>query len=164
MDWRLAREGFRDELTKIGELNLSGLSAETLMSYPQPEPMPSAAYEKAQAILAKVGPIKTEGVVKTSQFRPDMLPQYKRLARRKAGDPPPDKIDTALGYGGNILAGTGAAKFTGDAVDKVREAVTGKTFSTKTKAIILGAGAAAGLANKLRKEHRRKKWQEGHHT
>ena len=56
MDWAALKTGFRDELAKIGEVNLSGLSAETLMNYPQREPMPSAAYEKAQAILAKMQP------------------------------------------------------------------------------------------------------------
>ena len=160
MDWAALKTGFRDELAKISEVNLAGLSAETLMNYPQREPQPSAAYDKAQAILAKVQPGGSE---KTAYIRPDMMPQLKRF-RRKEGDPPADKVDNALAYGGNILAGTGAAKFTGDSVEKFREAVTKKTFSPKTKAFILAGGALAGLGNKVRKEHRRRKWQEGHHT
>lgn len=164
MLWRVVQVGFRDEMRKISEVNLSGVSAETLMNYPQPEPMPSAAYEKAQAILSRVGSVKTEGVEKTSGPRPDVLPQLRRLARRKDGDPPPNDLDKAMAYGGNILAGAGAAKFTGDAGEKIREGFGGKSLTPKTKALILIGGATAGLANKIRKDRNRKKWQEGHPT
>lgn len=54
MDWSTVRAAFEDELYKIAEMSLAGLSSETLLNYPKPEPMPSAAYEKAQAILQKL--------------------------------------------------------------------------------------------------------------
>jgi hypothetical protein len=180
MDWATLKAGFRDELSKISEVNLAGLSAETLMNYPQREPMPSAAYEKAQAILAKVQP---GGAEKTAGPRPDVLPMFKRLTRRKENDPPPTKSDKALNYGGHVLAGTGAAKFVGDAAETGMSAVhthlqrkggtgfkvmnekfTEGKLPARYKAGILGAGAALGLAHKLRKEHRRKQWQGGNPT
>lgn len=183
MHWKALQEGFRDELTKIGEMNLSGLSSETLLSYPQPEPMPSAAYDKAQAILARLPSIKTEGVEKTSGPRPDVLPQLKRLLRRREDDPPPTALDKTLSYGGHILGGTGAAKFVGDAAETglsayhthlqrkgkeglkfMNEKFTEGKLPARYKAGILAAGASLGLAHKLRKEHRRKKWQKGHPT
>lgn len=177
----VVQAGFRDELAKIAEVNLSGLSTDTLMSYPKPEPMPSAAYDKAQAILAKVSAYRAAGFQKTSGPRPDMLPQLRRLTRRKENDPPKTKLDKSLEYAGHTLAGTGAAKFTGDAAETglgalhkhlqskgkpgfkvMTEKWTEGKLPARYKAGILAAGATLGFAHKLRKEHRRKKWQEGH--
>lgn len=176
MDWAALKTGFRDELAKISEVNLAGLSAETLMNYPQREPMPSAAYEKAQAILAKMQP---GGAEKTAGPRPDVLPQLRRMLSRRESDPPPTKFDKALGYGGHVLGGAGAAKFVGDAAETglsaihkrlqdkggtgfkvMNEKFTEGKLPARYKAGILAGGAALGLAHKLRKEHRRKQWQQ----
>lgn len=181
MIWEALKAGFDDELAKISEVNLAGLSAETILSYPQPEPMPSAAYEKAQEILRKADSYRAQGFDKSSSPRPDMLPQLRRLTRRRDSDPPPSKLDKAVGYGGHTLAGTGAAKFVGDAVETglsaahtrmqrhgkpgfkfMNEKFTEGKLPARHKAAILAAGAALGVAHKVRKEHRRKKWQEGH--
>lgn len=181
MLWRAVHDGFRDELTKIGEMNLSGLSTDTLMNYPQPTPMPSAAFEKAQAILAKYYPMT--GVEKTSGPRPDVLPQLKKLLSRKEDDPPPTALDKTLSYGGHVLGGTGAAKFVGDAAETglsayhthlqrkgkeglkfMNEKFTEGKLPARYKAGILAAGASLGLAHKIRKDVRRKKWKKGQTT
>lgn len=165
MDWQAIRVGFEDEFMKIAEMSLAGLSSETLMSYPKPEPMPSAAYEKAQQIIAKMQPKEMEK--EADSVRPDQMPQLKKLfrKRRKEEDPPPSVIDRVLSHGGHTLAGAGAAKFSGDAVEKIREGLFNKgPFSHRTKALILAGGATAGLANKVRKDRRRKKWNERHAT
>lgn len=112
MDWDALKRGFEDELQKISEVNLSGLSAETLLSYPKPEPMPSAAYEKAQAILAKVPP----SVEKTAKVRPDrMEPGYDTVLSDK------QKAKSEVkSLGAHVLGGAGAGKFLHDWVDTGR--------------------------------------------
>lgn len=52
MLWDRLLASFEDELEKISEFNLSGLSAQTAMSASQAPPsMPSVAYEKAKSVL-----------------------------------------------------------------------------------------------------------------
>jgi hypothetical protein len=226
MDWVAIKAGFDDEILKIAEVSLAGLSAETLMDYPKPEPMPSAGYEKAQQIIAKMQPKSEEKVaavkdvlkatlksvgkdaaaegrkivkrtvttttagiptylgIKASNskkktkkkkkpkhkvkradaVRPDQMPQLKKLLRKrkKSQEPPPDKIDNALSYGGNTLAGAGAAKFLGDWAEKGIQSAGGAGLSNRAKMGIMTAGGMIGLANKLRKDYRRKKWEQSH--
>jgi hypothetical protein len=69
MDWAIVRTAFEDELYKIAEMSLAGISSETLLNYPKPEPMPSAAYEKAQAILQKVRSDFPDEVEKEASFK-----------------------------------------------------------------------------------------------
>jgi len=45
------KKGFFDELRKIAEVSLSGLSPETILSQKQPEPMETPGSQKAMAIL-----------------------------------------------------------------------------------------------------------------
>lgn len=165
MNWDALYAGFRDELDKIAEVNLRGLSSETIRSYPQPQPMPSEAYEKAQAILARAQQMQLPVEKTADAIRPDQLPQIKRFFRKrnKNDDPPPGKTEAALSYGGHTLAGAGAAKFTSGAVDEVRQAMKKAPLSPKAKSLALAGGAALGLGNKIRKDVRRKRWQKGHH-
>src|SRR6516165_318516 len=105
MDFEALKRGFEDELQKISEVNLSGIDAETILSYPKPEPVPSAAYEKAKSILSKMRPLGEE---KTAFIRPDMMPGLKKITRRKDSDPPPSATDKALSVGVHGLAGAGS--------------------------------------------------------
>lgn len=166
MLWDALKAGFDDELMKIAETSMAGLSSETLLNYPQPRSMPSEAYAKAQAILKKAEQynLPSEKTANADSPRPDMLPSLRRVVRRRRDDPPPTKGETALSYGANTLGGAGAAKFLGDWVEKGREAAGKSGLSTKAKFTIMTTGGALGLANKARKEHRRKKWQAGHHV
>ena len=181
MFWERLLDSFKDELEKISEVNLSGLKAETIQSYPQPEPMPSAAYEKAQAILQKMGPTPIKTAAARSP-RPDVLPELHRLLKKhkKEEEPPDTKLDKSLNWGGHVLGGTGAAKFIGDAAETglaahnfnriaknkaplkfmMNRYYEGK-FAPPVKRGILAAGAALGLAHKIRKERRKKLFKEG---
>lgn len=173
MDWGALKAGFRDELSKIGEVNLHGLSSETILNYPAPEPMPSAAYEKAQAILQKaqryqsVAPPPQEEKTAGSP-RPDVLPQLNRLLNKhmkKEDEPPPGKIDKAKSLAGHTLAGAGAAKFIHGAVETgVQTRRTGVQrfykLDPKWQAGALAAGAAMGAGEYFRKQHRKRKWQD----
>lgn len=174
MTWEEAlKAGFDDELKKISEVNLSGLSSEALLEYPQRQSMPSAAYEKAQAILAKV----QRPEEKTAAFSPDpgRMPQASRLfgrKRRREGDPPPGKMEKLKSIGGHAIAGAGTAKFVGDFAEQalasrktvppfmMKKYYEGR-FPPAVKAAIMAGGAGLGLAERARKERRKKKWQQG---
>lgn len=168
--------GFADELSKIGEFNLSGIKAETLLSYPKPEPMPSSAYEKAQQILQKATPITKQA----DAIRPDQMPNIQKLVgkkkknRRETDGPPPNAIDKAKSVGGHALAGAGAGKFLhgwGDSVrlSRLKPQTTGRIFkktvypqpaSPKSQAVIMTAGAGLGLAELGRKKLRKHRWEK----
>lgn len=176
MDWIAFKQGFEDELQKIGEIDLSGLKAETLLNYPQPQEAPSEGYSKAKAILAKVRqiPIYTEEEKTAGSPDPSVLPQMNRLfgRKKKNEEPPQGKIEKAKSVGGHALAGAGSAKFTGDFVEQaLASRKTLPHFMTKkyyegrfppvVKAGVMAGGAALGLAERARKERRKKKWQAG---
>jgi hypothetical protein len=158
MDWTAFKRGFDDELQKISEVNLTGLSAETLLSYPKPEPMPSAAYEKAQAILAKVQPLGTE---KTSAIRPDrMEPGYDAVL----SDKKKQTKSEVKSVGAHVLGGAGAGKFLHDWVDTGRMAFTKpkinvpylrpqgpKPASPRAKFLAITSGALIGAGEYGRK-------------
>lgn len=158
MDWEALKRGFDDELQKISEVNLSGLSSETLLSYPKPAPMPSAAYEKAQAILSKVQPLGTE---KTAKVRPDrMEPGYDEVLSNKKKQTKSE----IKSLGAHVLGGAGAGKFLHDWVDTGRMAFTKPKIkvpyrqprgpqpaSAKAKFTAITSGAVLGAAEYGRK-------------
>ena len=59
MKWTPMMEAFADELEKIAAVSLSGLSPETVLNHPQPEPMVTTGLDKARAIIAKAEMFKT---------------------------------------------------------------------------------------------------------
>jgi len=123
---RALKAGFRDELTKIGGVNMSGISADTILNYPAPEPMPSAAYEKAKAILQKAEQFQQLSQEKEAAARarsPDVLPAMEQLLIKHKGkddEPPPGKLEKAKSIAGHGLAGAGSAKFIQDWVEHGR--------------------------------------------
>jgi hypothetical protein len=173
--WDALKAGFRDELSKIGEVNLAGLSAETLFNYPAPAPMPSAAYEKAQAILQKAQRFQSlsapqEEAKEAAARNPDSMPGMERLLRRhwkahaKDDGPPPDKIDKVKSFAGHSIAGAGTAKFVHDWVDALHHGVKNTHdhhANPRTKAVAITAGGLLGTAEYFRKQHRKKKWERG---
>lgn len=183
MNWAAIRAGFEDELYKIAEMSLAGLSSETLLNYPRPEPMPSAAYEKAQAILQKVrSNFPDAGVEKTSRIRPDLMePGPDAMLSKSKSEP--GATAQAKSFGAHVLGGAGAAKFMHDWVDTGRQAyqkpvtkTVGKIFkkkitmppapaNPKTKFLVMSGGAALGLGEYARKRivkaHRAKHHSEG---
>lgn len=180
MNWAAIKRGLDDELLKIAEFSLAGLSPENLAAYPRPEPMPGEGFSKAQSILQKaeqyagIGSEKTAARV-SGAYSPDQLPFFRRI-KKKSDDPPPTKVDKGLSWAGHVLAGTGAAKFVGDNVETHLSGYAHRNpgklkfmelehnvgrLPPSVKSAILAAGTVAGIAHKVRKEHRKKKWQEG---
>lgn len=164
MNWKALRAGFEDELVKIAETSLAGLSSDTLLNYPQPKSVPTEAFAKAQAILHKADQFRAIGFEKISNsIRPDEMPQFKKIFRkRRETDPPQTKLDKALSWGGHALAGAGTAKFVGGFAEKMKQHKTGKGFTPGMEAAIMAGGAGLGLLHKIRKDRRKKAWEQGH--
>ena len=170
MDWAALKNGFEDELLKIGEISLAGLKAETLLNYPEPQIPPSPGYEKAKAILQKAQQyqeLSPEEEKVAHIGMPDELPKIQVLMRRrkKRGDePPPGKIEKAKSLGAHTLAGAGAGKFLHSAVESAVQAKKNRWdvyLPTRSRFGAVAAGAGLGAAEWARKEHRKKKWQQG---
>lgn len=153
MDWEIIFPSFKDELEKIG-VSLSGLRPDTLLSYPQAQPMQTQGLEKAQRVLAIADQRKVE---KTAGFSggPDTIPGFGKLFKKKnkEDEPPPDVIDKLKRVGGYTLAGAGTGKF-------VTDIATGFNASPRQRAIGTAAGAALGLAELGRLKLKKKRWEK----
>jgi hypothetical protein len=162
--WEALRDGFEDELAKIAEMNLSGLSSETLLTYPRPQPVASDGYAKAKAILAKAQQLQP--VEKTAGPDPSVLPRLSVLGRRKKKqEAPPGKIDKAKEVGVHMLAGAGAAKFIHGAVEagvQSRRPMPQRFWKLdpKWQVSAVATGAGLGAAEWARKRHAKKKLEK----
>jgi hypothetical protein len=78
VNWTAITDGILDELAKIAEIDVSAIEPETLEAS-QPQPMPSAAYEKAQHILQLADQYKPKTAAKNPYA--DYLPTGKFLPK-----------------------------------------------------------------------------------
>jgi hypothetical protein len=157
MNWATFRTGFYDELSKIAEISLHGLSPETVLEKSQPPPpMETPGLAKAQAILDKVQTIKTAARLRGSALG---LPQYQSMG--SSGDAPQTGVDKAKRMGVHAVGGVGIGKLMtefGNHIHNVAtKAPTPLKPSSKTSLIGMGAGGLLGLANYARTAHREKK-------
>jgi hypothetical protein len=157
MDWEGLRTGFFDELSKIAEISLHGLSPETVLEKSQPPPpMETPGLTKAQAILDRVQTIKTAAPIRGSSIG---LPQYRSLGN--SGEVPQTGFDKAKRMGVHAVGGVGIGKLMtefGNHIHNVAtKAPTPLKPSSKTSLIGMGAGGLLGLANYARTAHREKK-------
>lgn len=104
MFWEHVKTGFLDELTKISEVSLSGLTPGALLSAPSPKPMMTEGYQKAQHILELADQIKTSSVM--------MNPGIGRLTNKNSDDP--SAVQQAKGLGAYALGGAGAGRMIGE--------------------------------------------------
>lgn len=106
MDWSVIRHSFIDELEKIAEFNLSGLSPENVMkgSTPPP-PMETVGFSKARDILGRAQMTKESGTKQVKR----MLPTNPAIGKltHQGDDSSSEKAKSVAGYG---LAGLGASK------------------------------------------------------
>lgn len=165
MDWEGIQQGFWDELGKIAEVNLSGLSTKTLLDYPQAEPMETPGLQQARRILALADQYRPaiEGAEKSAAashgVRPDRLPSITVLVGKRKKQEKPDKVDQAKRVAGHALAGAGAGKFLHDWTESAIQ--TGKKttdrLAPRYKLLATTGGAALGLAELGRKVHKERK-------
>src|SRR3954468_2734935 len=101
MLWEGMKSSFFDELEKISTISLSGLSPETVLNSPKPEPMETPGLDKARQILARVDSIKTAAAKKKSK------PILQGYGLQTVGDGPVQKNvwDHTKSLAGHGLAG-----------------------------------------------------------
>jgi hypothetical protein len=140
--------GLFDELRKIADISTSGLSPETVLNAPRPEPMPTPGLDKARAILSKAEMFKT-AAKKKRQSKP-LVDGYKLPT---VGEQSKKNVwDQAKSVAGHGLAGAAA----------------GKTLAELSKANITNvgkwrgaaAGAAVGLGDYAYQKIRQKRQPE----
>jgi hypothetical protein len=154
MTWDITKAAFADELEKIAEVNLSGVSPERVSTmFEGAPPMETTGYNQAKSVLQKMQQVKTAAPI-------PRLPQLKRLTRPGMGNkedgPPPDAIDKAKHLGGHMLAGAGAGRFVAE--------FTPKSVDPKKKFIGTALGAGLGAVEYARKAHRQKQWENREKT
>lgn len=151
MTWDITKAAFKDELEKIAEINLSGVTPERLSSmFEGAPPMETVGYEQAKAVL-----MKRQQMQKTAATPIPRLPQLKRLTRpgfKNEDGPPPDAIDKMKRLGGHILAGAGAGRFAAE--------FTPHAVEPKRKFIGTAIGAGLGAAEFARKAYRQRKFEK----
>lgn len=157
MDWKNIQAGLFDELGKIAEISLNGLSPQTIMERSQPPPpMETPGLSKAQAILDRAQTIKTAARVKGHTIG---VPQYGVLGRAPEG-PPPTAFDKAKKIGVNAVGGMGVGKLLTDYATHVKNVKGGIPLKPSPRASLAGmtAGGVLGLANYARNAHREKQF------
>lgn len=130
MDWERVKVAMLDELVKIGEVSLSGLSPRSVVELGQPPPpMPNAGLDKAMRLLDRLDIEQAQGVPKTASpripFNPD-LPQVNRVTGAKRGKKKenPTAIERGKSLGGHVAGGMGIGRIAGYVGQGPRAALT----------------------------------------
>jgi hypothetical protein len=145
MDWKQVRASFDDELYKISEISLSGLSTETTLQNSQPPPpMESPGFQKARAILDMMGGDAKEKL--SYSYYNNQFPRLAKGGLQGEPTPPPDKIDKLKSLGAHVLAGGGAGRFASE--------FSPKGATPKERFIGTAVGAGLGAAEYARKRYR----------
>jgi hypothetical protein len=163
MNWLHLKDAFNDELTKIAEVSLRGLSPESVMDGSEPLPASeSAGFQKARSIL-ELAASQTKTAARVN-------PQHPGLGKlMKAEDnSTSESAKSVAGYG---LAGLGS----GTAIHRVHASMpkvfestnsphlsAGKRFAANARVNGIGnklmiGGAAAGLGYGALRAHKRNK-------
>lgn len=151
-------------MTKIAEVNLSGLKPDTVLTSSQPlPPFESIGFQKAREIQAAASQPKT--AASRHAGSPATLPQIEKLLKKTKDED--TETSKAKRLGGHMLAGGGGANFLAKAVNNARN-VTGfhppKPGASKLElgATVLGMSlGAAELRRKRRLEAKKSKEKVG---
>lgn len=159
MRWDRVRFGFYDELEKIAEVNLSGLSPDTVLKNSAPlPPMETAGFSKARDILGRAEQAKTASVIPGSAVG---MPQMQRFKDEERKDP--SAMGQAKSLAGHTLAGAGAGRLVGWASHGpklgVTEAAKQSLHGRQWYGTAIGAGIGAGTygLRKLREKQMEKR-------
>ncbi len=156
MDWPTIHIGFFDELSKIAEINLSGLSPETIMEKGQPPaPMETPGLAKAQAILDRAQTTKVAAKKTRVQGSAIGAPHYLALGKSPDG-PEPTTLDKVKKVGINAIGGMGVGKLLTDYGHSLKNAKP----SPRVMAAGMTAGGLLGLANYARTSHREREFKK----
>lgn len=145
MNWDHIRVGFIDELSKIADVSLDGLSPETILEKGNPPPpMETSGYDKAKAILDRVESVKTAARKKPMEYGTGM-PEYGRLAR--PGQSGLSGTDKALSASGHVVGGMGIGKL----MAEYSHGLKGAKPSPRMGAAAMTVGGALGGARFVQK-------------
>ena len=142
MNWEAIRLGLVDELTKISEFNLKGLSPERVMESSQPPPpMETVGFDKARNILGRASQVKTAARRQSERVQ-SALPTQPGIGKlvHQGDTSAPEQAKSIAGYG---LAGLG----TGGALHKAYSSMPGAYSAMNNPAISATKRFAAGAAN-----------------
>jgi hypothetical protein len=143
--WDAVQAGMRDELEKIAEIDLSGLSPRTVIERGQPAPlMQTSGLDKAFRVLDRYD---AEQAVKTAApfipFNPD-LPQVNRVAgKRKKKSADPSVAERTKSFAGHVVGGAGVGRMAGWATARhlpTTEAAKKLHHSRQWHGMAIGAG------------------------
>jgi len=156
---------FIDELEKLGEIDLAGLSHESVMRASTQAPtFETTGLSKAMRVLDRYASMPKTAAPRVP-FNPD-LPQFNRVtgAKRKKKDKA-DAVERGKSLGGHVIGGAGAGRFIGEFAHGPKAPI-----SQAAKAALHGkkywgtvAGAGVGLTEFARKrlvEHLNRKKEE----
>lgn len=150
MFWDVLRASFEDELQKIAEFSLDGLKPQTAVAGAAPRPpMPSAAYESAQAILDRRDSIHKEAA--NLQFTPAITQNR-----------PPDQSQTSQpvrevkSLGAHALGGAGIGRLAAEMSFKPGRMAPDPAKMHGRKWYLTAAGAGLGAAEYARKKLQQK--------
>lgn len=144
--WKHLRHGFLDELEKIAEVSLRGLSPETVLQGSEPPPpMETPGFQKARDILSRAELNKTAARKNLPGYAVG-VPQLKTLREEESKDPSiAGKATSALGH---TLAGAGAGRLIGFAAHgptaPITEAAKKSLHSKQWYGTAIGAGVGLG--------------------
>lgn len=154
MYWDGIITGLSDELGKIAEFNLRGISTETIMEKGQPPPpMETPGFDKARNILSMAAQTKTASHHVRGSGTAVGLPQVQRMTN--ADQKNPGVAGQATSLAGHTLAGAGAGRLAGWASQGPKMMEAGAAHSRQWKGMAIGAGlgAAAYGAKKLQQRN-----------
>lgn len=143
MRWDRVKASFLDELEKISEVSLLGVSSERALAVPEPSPMETAGFLKARALLERAEQMKTAAAQQPGQKKQ-----------------PQTVIQQAKGFGGHVLGGMAGGKFLSDFAHGPQLAMTDAARATqhRTGWKATAAGGALGAAEYGRR--RIKQWRQ----
>jgi hypothetical protein len=104
MFWDHVFSAFADELEKISEVNIIGLSAGKVLSVPQPQPVEVEGFRKAREILERAEQTKVSSVA--------LAPGSNRLMAKNKDDP--RAVQQAKGLGAYTIGGAAAGRMIGE--------------------------------------------------
>ncbi len=149
MYWDRVRAAFEDELEKIAEISLHGLSPGSVLEHGNPPPpFPSAGYEKAKEILERAETIKLAA---------PYVPNTPGAPKKDKDSPKP--VQEAKSLGAHTLVGAGAGAmaagmtFHPHKLPDITKAHTAKWYGT-------AAGAGLGAAEYARRKIQARRQQQ----
>lgn len=158
MRWDIVRAGMLDELSKIAEIDISGLSPQNALEAGRPAPpMETEGYTKALRIIDRAKMMGTQSMPKTAAprvpFNPN-LPQINRLTgAKKKGKEQQTTVERGKSLAGHTLGGMGVGRLVGEMAHgphapvsaAAKQALHGKRWYGAV------AGGAAGAGEFVRK-------------